>query len=85
MTILSSFGGGCYALAHSLVRHKGKVDPSDLINGILGSLVGITGNVIHFISAQLRMLIILQFPIFQPVAFYFALGNQFLWVLLDQF
>lgn len=44
MTILASFGGGLYALAHSITKHKGKVDPSDLINGILGSLVGITGN-----------------------------------------
>lgn len=46
MTILSSFGGGLYALAHSMMKNKGKLDPSDLINGILGSLVGITGNFI---------------------------------------
>jgi ammonium transporter, Amt family len=44
MTMLASFGGGCYSLAHSLVRCKGKLDPSDLINGILASLVAITGN-----------------------------------------
>lgn len=43
MTILSSFGGGMYALGHSMMKHKGKLDPSDLINGILGALVGITG------------------------------------------
>lgn len=46
MTILASFGGGLYALAHSMMKNKGKLDPSDLINGILGSLVGITGNFI---------------------------------------
>ena len=44
MTILASFGGGVYALIHSIIKLKGKMDPSDLINGILGSLVGITGN-----------------------------------------
>lgn len=46
MTILASFGGGSYAVAHSILKYKGKVDPSDLINGVLGSLVGITGNLI---------------------------------------
>lgn len=46
MTILASFGGGVYAVAHSFIKHKGKLDPSDLINGILGALVGITGNLI---------------------------------------
>lgn len=46
MTILASFGGGVYAVAHSFFKHKGKLDPSDLINGILGALVGITGNLI---------------------------------------
>jgi ammonium transporter, Amt family len=43
MTMLASFGGGSYALIHSFVKNKGKLDPSDIINGILGSLVGITG------------------------------------------
>jgi ammonium transporter, Amt family len=46
MTMLASFGGGCYSLAHSLIRCKGKLDPSDLINGILASLVAITGNLL---------------------------------------
>ena len=46
MTILASFGGGIYAIAHSFFKNKGKLDPSDLINGILGALVGITGNFI---------------------------------------
>jgi ammonium transporter, Amt family len=52
MTILASFGGGLYALAHSITKHKGKLDPSDLINGILGSLVGITGN---FVSPRIEI------------------------------
>lgn len=47
MTILASFGGGIYALVHSFIKLKGKLDPSDLINGILGSLVGITGNLVR--------------------------------------
>ncbi|CRK86663.1 CLUMA_CG000499, isoform A [Clunio marinus] len=48
MTILASFGGGSYALIHSLIKQKGKLDPSDLINGILGSLVGITAGCFLF-------------------------------------
>lgn len=43
MTILASFGGGIYALLHSFIKYKGKLEPGDLINGVLGSLVGITG------------------------------------------
>lgn len=46
MTMLASFGGGFYSLIHSLMRCKGKLDPSDLINGILASLVSITGNLL---------------------------------------
>lgn len=48
MTMLASFGGGCYSLVHSLIKCKGKLDPSDLINGILASLVGITGDFFSF-------------------------------------
>jgi ammonium transporter, Amt family len=46
MTMLASFGGGCYALAHSMMKNKGKLEPSDMINGILASLVAITGNIL---------------------------------------
>lgn len=57
MTILASFGGGCYAIAHSFAKHKGKLDPSDLINGILGALVGITGNSIQqIVPNEMRFL-----------------------------
>lgn len=45
MTILASFGGGIASLIYSLVKTKGKLEPGDLINGILGSLVAITGMV----------------------------------------
>lgn len=34
--------GGFFALAYSAFRGRGKVDIFDLINGILGALVGIT-------------------------------------------
>lgn len=44
MTMLASFGGGMYGFIYSFVKLKGKADPSDVINGILGALVGITGN-----------------------------------------
>lgn len=43
MTILASFGGGIVSLFYSLTKNKGKLEPAELINGILGSLVGITG------------------------------------------
>lgn len=44
MTILGSFGGGMFSMGYSMIKNKGKLEPSDLINGILGSLVAITGN-----------------------------------------
>ena len=43
MTLLSSFGGGYAALAFTLIRNRGKVDVIDLINGVLGALVSVTG------------------------------------------
>ena len=63
MTILASFGGGIYSVAHSFIKYKGKLDPSDLINGVLGSLVGITGNFI--IPPQTRV-----FFVFIGTSFY---------------
>lgn len=44
MTMIASFAGGSYALIHSLTKNSGKLEPADLINGILASLVAITGN-----------------------------------------
>ncbi|KAG5673240.1 hypothetical protein PVAND_003303 [Polypedilum vanderplanki] len=48
MTMLASFGGGCYSLVYSMIKHKGKLDPSDIINGILASLVAITAGCFLF-------------------------------------
>lgn len=42
MTLISSFGGGTFAVLYSMCRGNGKVDIFDLINGILGSLVSVT-------------------------------------------
>lgn len=56
MTMLASFGGGGYSLIHSMMRCKGKLDPSDLINGILASLVAITGNLFRRISTHMAMI-----------------------------
>ncbi|XP_063706513.1 putative ammonium transporter 2 [Culicoides brevitarsis] len=42
MTMLASFGGGMFALPYTYWKNGSKVDIFDLINGILGSLVGIT-------------------------------------------
>lgn len=43
MTIFASFGGGVASLCYSLSKNRGKLEPGDLVNGILGALVGITG------------------------------------------
>ncbi|KAG7312787.1 hypothetical protein JYU34_001170 [Plutella xylostella] len=43
MTMMGSFGGGCFGLIFTLVKNKGRADVMELINGILGSLVSVTG------------------------------------------
>jgi ammonia channel protein AmtB len=49
--MFASFGGGAASLSFSLIKNKGKLEPGDMVNGILGGLVGITGeiNFIYFI------------------------------------
>jgi ammonia channel protein AmtB len=42
-TMMGSFGGGCVGLGYSMFLRDGRLDIMDLINGILGSLVSITG------------------------------------------
>ncbi|XP_030022257.2 putative ammonium transporter 2 [Manduca sexta] len=42
MTMMGSFGGGCFGLLFTLIKNKGKADVMELINSILGSLVSIT-------------------------------------------
>ncbi|CAB3261989.1 unnamed protein product [Arctia plantaginis] len=42
MTMMGSFGGGCFGLLFTLVKNKGKAVVMDLINSVLGSLVSIT-------------------------------------------
>lgn len=42
MTMLASFGGGCWSLVYTLFKNKGAVDVIDIINGILASLVSVT-------------------------------------------
>ena len=42
-TINASFGGGIVGLIYSFIRTKGKFDILDLISGVLGSLVSVTG------------------------------------------
>jgi ammonia channel protein AmtB len=42
-TINASFGGGTVGLLYSFFRTKGKFDILDLISGVLGSLVSVTG------------------------------------------
>ncbi|XP_075988467.1 ammonium transporter isoform X1 [Anticarsia gemmatalis] len=42
MTMMGSFGGGCFGLLFTLVKNKGKAEVMELINSVLGSLVSIT-------------------------------------------
>ncbi|XP_004933343.1 putative ammonium transporter 2 [Bombyx mori] len=42
MTMMGSFGGGCFGLLFTLIKNKGKAEVMELINSILGSLVSIT-------------------------------------------
>ncbi|KAJ8704498.1 hypothetical protein PYW07_011686 [Mythimna separata] len=42
MTMMGSFGGGCFGLLFTLIKNKGKAEVMELINSVLGSLVSIT-------------------------------------------
>ncbi|XP_055598087.1 putative ammonium transporter 2 isoform X1 [Uranotaenia lowii] len=42
MTMMGSFGGGCFSIVYSMSRNEGRMDIVDLINGILASLVSVT-------------------------------------------
>nr|XP_026490637.1 putative ammonium transporter 2 [Vanessa tameamea] len=42
MTMMGSFGGGCFGLLFTLIKNKGRADVMELVNSILGSLVAIT-------------------------------------------
>ncbi|CAH0556608.1 unnamed protein product [Brassicogethes aeneus] len=42
MTMLSTFGGGTVSIIFTIIKLNGKIDPIDIINGILGSLVAVT-------------------------------------------
>lgn len=42
MTMMSSFGGGCFSILYSMIRNSGRLDVLDIINGVLASLVSIT-------------------------------------------
>jgi Amt family ammonium transporter len=59
MTMLASFGGGCFSLVFSLFKNSGRLDILDVINSILSALVGITGISLH-IALQLFKMIVLE-------------------------
>ncbi|KAL4717870.1 hypothetical protein ACJJTC_005715 [Scirpophaga incertulas] len=42
MTMMGSFGGGCFGLVYTMIKNKGRADVMELINSVLGSLVSIT-------------------------------------------
>jgi len=43
-TMVSSFGGGLLSLIMSFVKNSKKIDVLSIINGVLGSLVAVTGS-----------------------------------------
>lgn len=50
MTMMSSFGGGCFSLIFSLIKNKGRLDILDIINGVLASLVAITAGCFLYVA-----------------------------------
>ncbi|XP_072937578.1 putative ammonium transporter 2 [Epargyreus clarus] len=42
MTMMGSFGGGCFGLLFTMIKNKGRADVMILINSVLGALVSIT-------------------------------------------
>ncbi|XP_055597080.1 putative ammonium transporter 2 [Uranotaenia lowii] len=50
MTLLGSMGGGVTACVFSLIDHKGEAQPFHVMNGILASLVSVTGGCYLFSS-----------------------------------
>nr|AAY63898.1 Amt-1-like protein [Aedes aegypti] len=50
MTMLGSMGGGVVACSYSLIENKGKAQPFQIMNGVLASLVSVTGGCYLFES-----------------------------------
>ncbi|XP_055643225.1 putative ammonium transporter 2 [Toxorhynchites rutilus septentrionalis] len=50
MTMLGSMGGGVVACSYSLIEHNGQAQPFQIMNGILASLVSVTGGCYLFDS-----------------------------------
>lgn len=74
MTMIATFGGGMYSLAHTMIKHRGTVDIMDVINGILGSLAGITAGCFLYhawesllIGAIAAMLVCFTRPMFDRI------------------
>ncbi|CAK1593207.1 unnamed protein product [Parnassius mnemosyne] len=42
MTMMGSFGGGCFGILYTMIKNKGRADVMELINSVLGALVSIT-------------------------------------------
>ena len=54
--MVSSFGGGIFTLVMSYFQHDGKIDVLSMINGVLGSLVGVTGRYFNILSINSTIL-----------------------------
>ncbi|XP_055598397.1 putative ammonium transporter 2 [Uranotaenia lowii] len=74
MTMMGSFGGGCFSIIYSMSRNKGRVDIVYLINGILASLVSVTAGCFLYhaweaiiIGAIGAALCLLTLPLFDKI------------------
>ena len=65
-TMSASFGGGFVAIVMSYISNGGKIEVLPTINGILGSLTGISAGIIfkNFFFIKLKVIFKLYKPIF---------------------
>ena len=61
-TMVSSFGGGIVSLIMSFFTFDGKIDVLACVNGVLGALVGITGEHLYSYNALLIGILNIVYP-----------------------
>ncbi|XP_014363953.2 putative ammonium transporter 2 [Papilio machaon] len=42
MTMMGSFGGGCFGIFYTMIKNKGRAEVMEMINSVLGALVSVT-------------------------------------------
>lgn len=68
MTMMATFGGGTTSIIYTMLRLKGRIDAINIINGILGSLVAITGGCFLYEGKNMHFQVLTVFRYF--VAFF---------------